>query len=165
MLILGPVVFGGFEIPERIAFGGRHRLAVHRLPGGARVVDATGADDDDIAWSGTLAGPEAAPRLRVLDGMRRGGLAWPLLWEGWRFLVVVSRLRVEAEGPFWAPYRIRCTVLPDEEPADPLLPAGLLDPAAAAALDAAGTGDGGLASALAAAGTMARLAQARVAAG
>lgn len=162
MLILGPVVFQGFEVPERIAFGGRHRLAIHRLPGGARIVDATGADDDDIAWSGTLSGPEAAPRLRVLDGMRRGGLPWPLAWEGWRFQVVVSRLRIEGEGPFWTPYRIRCTVLPDADPVDPLLPAGLLDLAVAAALDRAGTGDGGLASTVAAAETLAQLAQARL---
>ena len=163
MLTLGPVVFQGFEVPERIAFGGRHRLAIHRLPGGARTVDAMGGDDSDVSWSGTLAGPETGPRTRVLDGMRRGGQAWLLAWDGWRFLAVVSAFQVWSEGPFWAPYRIRCTVLPEDEAPDVPLPAGTLDPGVAAALDAAGTGDGSLAGALAAAGLLAQLARARAA--
>ena len=163
MLMLGPVVFQGFEVPERIAFGGRHRLAIHRLPGGARTVDAMGADDSDISWSGMMAGPEAGPRTRALDGMRRGGQAWPLTWDGWRFQVVVSAFLVRSEGPFWAPYRIRCTVLPEADAPDAPLPPGTLDLGVAAALDAAGTGDGSLPGALAAAERLAQLALARTA--
>lgn len=163
MLALGAVVFQGFEVPERIAFGGRQRLAVHRLPGGARVVDAMGADDGDVSWSGILAGPEAGPRIRVLDGMRRGGQPWPLLWDGWRLQVVVASFLVQPEGPAWAPYRIRCTVLPEAGAPEAPLPGGTLDPAVAAALDAAGVGDGSLAGALAASGLLAQLAQRRAA--
>lgn len=161
MLVLGPVAFAAFEVPERISFGGRQRVAVHRLLGGGRVVDAMGADEDEVAWSGAVSGPDAGARLRVLDGMRRGGRAWPLLWDGWRWQVVVTRLQVGAENPCWAPYRIRCTVLPEPGAADDALPLGVLDGGAVAALDAAGPGEG-LADVLAAAGSMARLAFARV---
>lgn len=49
VLLLGPVVFQEFEIPPCINFGGRQRLAMHRMPDGARIVDALGRDDAQIA--------------------------------------------------------------------------------------------------------------------
>jgi hypothetical protein len=55
VLVLGPVAFSDFEDPERIRFGGAQRLAVHKLPGGARVIDALGPDDTEIGWSGIFA--------------------------------------------------------------------------------------------------------------
>ena len=39
-LLLGPVLFQDFELPERISWGGKQRLTVHRLPGGTRVTVA-----------------------------------------------------------------------------------------------------------------------------
>ena len=44
-VILGPIALQGFEVPESITIGGAQRLAIHRLPGGARVIDALGPDD------------------------------------------------------------------------------------------------------------------------
>lgn len=169
MVILGPVVFAGFEVPEHIAVGGRQALAVHRLPGGARVVDAMGADDAAIEWGGVMAGVEAAARVRLLDGLRRGGQAWPLAWDGWRFSVVVQQFAARTGGPFWAPYRIRCAVLTDDDgPDSALLPgvlnSGGLDMGADAALAAAGTGLAGpdFGAIAAAAGLVAQLARQRV---
>lgn len=110
-LVLGPVVFQGFELPERLRFGGRQSLAVHDLVGGGRVVDAMGANEEPITWSGFMAGAEAAERLRVLERLRRSGAVLPLSWEGWLFTAVIERLRVSAEQPNWIGYEIRACVV------------------------------------------------------
>ncbi len=113
-LLLGPVTFHGFELPARIGFGGAQMLAVHRLPGGARVIDAMGPDDAPILWSGAFAGPDAADRARTLDLLREQGLPLPLAWGGFAYLVVIAGFEARYERPNWVPYRIACTVLLDE---------------------------------------------------
>ena len=148
MIALGPVVFGGFEVPERVSLGGKQLLAVHRLVGGGRVVDAMGADDADVRWSGILTGPDAPERLRVLEGLRRGGEAIGLAWSGYRYTVVVRALEARVMGPNWVPYRITCAVLAEGD-------AGGLEalPEIASLAEAIGLGAGpDLAGTLAAAG-------------
>lgn len=113
-LLLGPVTFQTFELPPRIGFGGEQRLAVHRLPGGGRVIDAMGPDDAPIVWSGAFAGPDAADRARVLDLLRAEGLALPLAWDAFAYLVVIAAFEAIYERPNWVPYRIACTVLLDQ---------------------------------------------------
>lgn len=113
-LLLGPVGFAGFEMPARICFGGAQRLAVHQLPGGARVIDAMGRDDADIAWSGAFAGPDAADRARLLDLMRAEGAALPLAWDAFCYTVVISEFEAHYQHANWVPYRIVCLVLLDQ---------------------------------------------------
>ncbi len=113
-LLLGPVLFGGFEVPERVNFGGAQRLAIHRLPGGARVIDAMGRDDAEISWSGTFAGPEASDRARLVDLLRAAGAPLPLTWDTFLYSVVISHFDAQFNAPWWVPYRIRCTVVMDE---------------------------------------------------
>jgi hypothetical protein len=113
-LLLGPVLFRDYELPEWIGWGGRQRLAVHRLPGGRRVIDAMGRDDAAISWSGVFSGEDGAMRARLLDLMRAEGSAWPLNWGSFLYSVVVSGLSVRYERSNWLPYRIECTVLRDE---------------------------------------------------
>jgi hypothetical protein len=122
-LVLGPVVFGGFEIPERINFGGAQRLAIHRLPGGVRVIDAMGRDDAEITWSGIFAGPDAATRARLLDLLRTTGGVLPLTWDSFLYSVVISRFEAQFNAPWWVPYRIACTVVEDE--AQAIIEAGI----------------------------------------
>lgn len=112
-LQLGPVSFRDFELPERIRFGGTQRLAVHVLPGGARVIDAMGRDDADIAWSGTFSGADAASRARAIDLMRAQGGVWTLAWDAFCYLVVIGRLDAAYEHSNWVPYRISCKVVQD----------------------------------------------------
>ena len=50
------IVFQDFELPSGINFGGRQRLALHRLPGGSRVIDALGRDDAQISFAGIFTG-------------------------------------------------------------------------------------------------------------
>jgi hypothetical protein len=125
-LLLGPVSFQGYELPARIGFGGGQRLAVHVLPGGARVIDAMGRDDADIAWSGAFAGADAADRARMLDAMRVAGGVLPLAWDAFCYLVVIRVFEAAYERPNWVPYRIACTVVADRAQSPALVVASLL---------------------------------------
>lgn len=113
-LWLGPLALQGFELPDGIGWGGRQHLAVHHLPGGARVIDSLGRNDAPITWQGVFTGEDAAIRARLVDLMRADGSVWPLTWAGFFYSVVVSAFRADFERSNWIPYRIACTVLRDE---------------------------------------------------
>jgi hypothetical protein len=140
VLVLGPVAFSDFEVPERIAFGGAQRLAVHKLPGGQRVIDALGRDDRELAWSGVFAGPDATERARTLDLLRVQGAVLPLTWDVFYYSVVIASFEVEYRKEWWIPYRLTCTVLLDQ--AEPM-------PDPAASLSAQATTDVGSAAGMA----------------
>lgn len=150
-LTLGPVAFAGFELPSSITVGGRQRLAVHRLPGGLRVIDALGPDPADVAFSGIFTGPDAADRARLLDALRVAGAALPLAWDAFAYTVIVASFEADYRSPWWIPYRVSCTVLRDEAAAmvgtflelaptlsSDLLAAGTLATAASVAVGAPG---------------------------
>ena len=126
-VILGPIALQGFEVPESITIGGAQRLAIHRLPGGARVIDALGPDDAEVTWSGIVTGPDAVFRIRILDTLRRSGRPVPLAWDAHAYTVLVSNFEADTANPYWMPYRIACTVLQD----DTAVPLGLTDALAA----------------------------------
>ncbi len=113
-LLLGPIVFRDFEVPSGVNFGGRQRLAVHRLPGGSRIVDALGRDDAQISFSGIFSGSDAALRARSLDELRVAGIALPLTWDVLFYTVLISEFSADYRNGGWIPYRIVCTVLQDE---------------------------------------------------
>jgi hypothetical protein len=113
-LMLGPVVFGAFELPASIGFGGRQRLAVHQLPGGDRVVDAMGRDDAPICWNGAFSGPDATPRALMLNLLRAQGAALPLTWDVFAFTVVIAEFTARYDRQNWIPYRITCSVVADD---------------------------------------------------
>ncbi len=112
-LVLGPVAFNGFEVPPHIRFGGKQVLAVHRLPGGTRVIDAMGPDDAELRWDGVFSGPDAGERARLLDVLRIGGLPLPLSWDAFFYTVLISELELDYSNPWWIPYRVSCTVVLD----------------------------------------------------
>jgi hypothetical protein len=113
-LILGPIVFKDFEIPARIAIGGKQRLAVHQLVGGGRVVDALGRDDAEISFEGVFAGSDATLRARMLDELRAAGQPLSLTWDVFYYTVVVSRFAADYRSSWWIPFCVTCTVLRDE---------------------------------------------------
>jgi hypothetical protein len=135
-LSLGGIVFTDFELPGVVTFGGAQSLAVYRLPGGARVVDAMGPDDADIAWQGVLSGSDAADRARALDAMRVAGQTVPLAWDEFFYIVVISDLRLEFCNSWWIPYHISCLVTADPT-AQSIVPAVSLVSAVAADLASA----------------------------
>ena len=94
--------------------GGAQSLAVHKLPGGVRVVDAMGPDNADLAWSGVISGENAGERARLLDVMRVAGEVLPLSWNQFTYSVLIARLTLRYCNPWWIEYRIICKVLRDE---------------------------------------------------
>ena len=113
-LLLGPIAFQDFEIPSGVNFGGRQRLALHRLPGGSRVIDALGRDDAQISFAGIFAGPNATQRARALDQLRVAGAALTLTWDVLFYTVLISNFYADYRNGWWIPYQIVCTVLEDE---------------------------------------------------
>jgi hypothetical protein len=150
VLLLGPIVFNDFEVPGGIVFGGAQRLAIHRLPGGVRVIDALGRDDRTLSFSGTFSGPDATLRARVLDELRSAGLPLPLTWDVFFYTVIIDSFQADYRAGNWIPYKVSCTVIRDEASAlvqtvVSLATATLADvgsalaPASAAGIDLTGT--------------------------
>ena len=152
-LTLGPVAFAGFELPSSVTLGGSQRLAIHRLPGGVRVIDALGPEPSDITFSGIFSGPDAAERARLLDTIRVSGMALPLAWDAFLYTVILARFSADYRSPWWIPYKISCTVVRDEAAAaiNTILDLGST---ISADLLSAGTLGGSAVSAVAAAGAM-----------
>jgi hypothetical protein len=108
---LGPIDLQDFEIPQSVRFGGRHRLAIHALVGGQRIVERLGPDDDDIQFQGIFSGPDAESRARAFDDLRLSGEILWLTWESFRRRVIVRSFTADYHSPWWIPYRIKCTVV------------------------------------------------------
>ncbi len=114
ILTLGGVIFQDFEIPESIGTGGDQALVVHKMPGGARIIDAMGADHRDIGWSGRFRGNGAESRARQLDGYRIAGQPLTLTWSTYRYQVIVKSFEATYQQPFEIPYSLSCVVVSDE---------------------------------------------------
>lgn len=107
---LGDFAFQGFEVPEKIPFGGEQMLATHKFIGGKRVIDAMGADDIPLTWSGRFRAAGALDRALILDRMRRSGRKWTLTWGGLAYTVVIQRFVADYESRLEMPYEITCEV-------------------------------------------------------
>ncbi len=112
-VLLGPVTLQGFEVPERIMFGGGQRLAVHELIGGGRVIDTLGAAAEEIALGGIFSGPDAALRVQSLDAARILGTALPISWGDFAYTVIIAEFAVHYEKSWWIPYALRLVVVED----------------------------------------------------
>jgi hypothetical protein len=94
-------------------FGGAQQLAVHKLIGGVRVIDAMGRDDSAVRWSGVFSGGNAGERARMLDAMRAAGGELNLAWDAFCYNVVIEHLALDFRNPWWIPYQISCAVVMD----------------------------------------------------
>ena len=113
VLRIGDVEFSDTEIPPVMPFGGQQRLVTHTLPGGARIVQALGRDDDPLEWGGVFRGPDASERARALDGMRIAGDPLLLTWHDFAYTVEIAAFRAHFEAPFRVPYQLSCIVVED----------------------------------------------------
>lgn len=113
-LKLGSFVFADMEIPEKVPFGGRQSLAAHDMIGGGRVVDAMGAFEESITWSGLFRGPQAMARASELDQFRIAGKPLPLTWWDRRFTVVIETFKADFQRFYLVPYSITCMVVKNE---------------------------------------------------
>jgi hypothetical protein len=110
-VLLGGVLLEGLAAVAGIGYGGAQSLAVHKLPGGTRMIDAMGPDDADITWHGYLAGMGAVDTARLLDAMRSAGAALPLSWDAVTYSVVIAHLEFSYRNSKWISYSIRCAVI------------------------------------------------------
>lgn len=120
-LKLGGFEFLDFEVPESIAISGEQKTVVHRLVGGARVIDLTGVDYDDITWSGIFTGSTAGARARALEQMRDAGKVVTLTFDDYSFDVVIGKVSVQYDFIYKRPYTIHLVV---EKRNDAPTPAG-----------------------------------------
>lgn len=112
VMVLGDLVLSDFALPERISYGGSQSMTVHKLPGGARVVDTMGPDEAEISWSGIFLGIAAELQAATLDAICRA--AQPVLLAWGVHVVQVMIREVTFDGEFnRVNYRVSCTVLPD----------------------------------------------------
>ena len=111
VLILGGIEFQDYEIPAEVIFGGKQTLAVHKLIGGDRVVDAMGPDDDEVTWSGRFQGADATDRAQALEALRASGAQVALVFGSFFYLVVVSQVKCHYQRGYQIPYEVSCTVV------------------------------------------------------
>lgn len=113
MLTLGDIEFSGLELPESMPMGGEQTLAIHRMIGGKRVIDAMGPDDAAIEWSGRFLGQTAELRALQLDLLRRSGREVELAFGLRQYRVAVRRFTAKLERPYLVSYSISCEVIED----------------------------------------------------
>lgn len=108
---LGDITLTDLEVPERMPFGGEQMLVVHKLVGGAKVIDAMGPDEAPIEWSGWILGPDSVARAQSIDAMRISGVPQTLTWSGFTYQVVVRSFNAQFERFYQIPYKIVCEVI------------------------------------------------------
>jgi len=112
VLSIGGITFDAFSTPDLIPGGGRQATVVHKLPGGARVIDTLGRDDMDITWRGTFFSNDALNIALALDSLRIAGAVVPLLYAGQMRPVVISNFLWSIRRfPMWVEYVITCIVV------------------------------------------------------
>lgn len=112
-LLLGDFEFKEFEIPEKIPLGGSQALVIHKLPGGARIIQPMGRDDDPIQWTGLFRGDTALDRVRQLDSMRVQGKPLTLSFFHFSLSVVIRAFRYSVEKFYRIPYTLELEVVED----------------------------------------------------
>lgn len=134
----GTFTFSGAEVPETIPFGGAQLLDVQKMIGGRRRINAMGADDMPLEWSGLFLYASAVSRARFLDSVRREGLQCTLSWDELRYQVTIADFRATYKYPFRIPYTIRFEVVEDQTATVDSVPA--ITPAQSIATDMARMG-------------------------
>lgn len=107
-ITLGGFQFRDLEIPEKINFGGEHKLVVHELVGGERIIDAMGRNDTNIEWTGLIQGSDAIDRALQLENFRTSGQTVTLSWFNLTYQVVVEKFIAHTEKYYQVIYEIGC---------------------------------------------------------
>lgn len=107
-ITLGGFQFRDMEIPEKINFGGEHKLVVHELVGGERIIDAMGRNDTNIEWTGLIQGSDAIDRALQLENFRTSGQTITLSWFNLSYEVVVEKFIAHTEKYYQVTYEIGC---------------------------------------------------------
>lgn len=104
------ITFDIHELPEQIPLGGEQLLAVHKFPGGYKSIQALGAFDEAVEWSGEFLYEEAMDRAAELDSMRRAGKQLTLSWGPISLPVVIASFTYQPQNKYSVPYTIKLEV-------------------------------------------------------
>ncbi len=115
-VVLGSFGFESFEVPATITLPVQQAIAIHKLIGGERVLDAMGPDYGDIAWTGTMLGGFAEGRAQMLKALVDAGQAAVLTWGTWAFTVMPHIVTLK-EAYQRVDYALKCTVIRDDSSA------------------------------------------------
>lgn len=126
VLALGPFAFEDFAVPDTLPGGGKHQLKVHKMPGGDRVVDCMGPDDDDRTFTVVIVSSDAMDQCLTLDAMRIQGGAWPYS-NGMEARVVVIAACTWTVEKFPNVIHVTLTLTPADNPAGPQGASGASD--------------------------------------
>lgn len=121
----GDFVFNGWEIPEKVSWGGQQRMTVHKFVGGTRFIDVMGVDNQEVSWSGRFLSPDAASRADQVDQMRKAGAALELIFAGRYYIALISNFVADQAMQWHVPYRISFTILSDNSFVPPPVPTPL----------------------------------------
>lgn len=112
-LTIGPFVLTGLALPEAMPIGGKQALPMKTLPGGKRIIDAMGRDDNVISWGGIFYGQGVSATIRGLDMLRVSAQVVTLAWDVYSYQVIVQEFtaKTRVSGP--QPYQISCLVVQD----------------------------------------------------
>jgi hypothetical protein len=130
VLTLGAVVFDDYSTPSEMMGGGNQAMVVHKLPGGARVIDTLGPDEANIVWQGEFFANNAYDTCLLLDSMRAAGQVLTLSWGGQSRQVIIDSFIYKVRRlPVWVAYNISCTVYQNPQLGDltALVPGGEID--------------------------------------
>jgi hypothetical protein len=110
---LGSVTLQGFEVPDEAPWGGEQALTVHKMVGGARIIDAMGRDDRLVEIKGLFLSPDADNRAQQVDTMRKAGL--PVIWSygSHVYQVVIKAFLPDFKQRGRIPYHLKLEVLID----------------------------------------------------
>ncbi len=110
---LGGIALLGLATPEKVNFGGAQQIKEHKLPGGARQLQAMGPDDANPKFSGYFIGPFAANAVQSIDALRTAGQPVVLTAGGWTRSVLIKDFHFTIErGGYIMPYSVECIVIP-----------------------------------------------------
>lgn len=111
ILTIAGIPFDDFSTPDEMPAGGDQAMVVHKLPGGARVINTLGPDESDINWRGQFFGDAAYANALALDAIRAQGRVVPLVWGGSTRQVIINKFSYRVRRmPNWVFYHISCTV-------------------------------------------------------
>lgn len=115
-VLLGSIQFQNREIPDTMKAGSKQMLAIHRVMGGNRVIDAIGPDFPPIKWSGLFYGANAMARARACDELCRSGAEVNLYFGSNAYLVVVEDFDYNYKHEWEVRYSISCQVVGIQAP-------------------------------------------------
>jgi hypothetical protein len=97
--------------PEQVKFGLKEQIVIHKMVGGARILDMLGDDPEDISWNGFFLGPDAPDLANALYALEQGKELLDLTFGVYSATVVISQLDLVYKKAFWIDYSIVCVVI------------------------------------------------------